>query len=61
MDRADFQALARDLPEAREELNCLAQLMGNQSKLPREIRGQSPEVGSRQTGGVCPVCTLAVL
>ena len=55
MDRADFQALARDLPEAREELNCLAQLMGNQSNLQREIRGQSAEVRSRQTWGVCPL------
>ena len=31
MNRSDLQALARDLPEAREELNRLAQLMGNQS------------------------------
>ena len=55
MDRADFQALARDLPEARKELNCLAQLMGNQSNLQREIRGQSAEVRSRQTWGVWPL------
>lgn len=31
MNRSDLQALARDLPEAREELNRLAQLMGQQS------------------------------
>ena len=31
MNRSDFQALAGVLPEAREELSRLAQLMGNQS------------------------------
>ncbi|MBO9492951.1 hypothetical protein J7438_02440 [Thalassotalea sp. G20_0] len=30
MNRSDLQALARDLPEAREELNRLAQLMDQQ-------------------------------